>query len=182
MEITEVRVKLINNKDDRLKAFCSITMDNEFVVRDIKVIEGTSGYFVAMPSRKMSDHCEKCGSKNHLRAKFCNGCGTPLIENRARTDAKGRMKLHADIAHPINAACRHKIEQRVLEAYQAELEESQEPGYVAAPEDETLGAGDEGLEPPRAAEEPPAGAETGPEPAEPPEAPGEGDSFTEGIL
>ena len=38
MEITEVRVKLIDNKDDRLKAFCSVTMDNEFVVRDIKVI------------------------------------------------------------------------------------------------------------------------------------------------
>ena len=68
MEITEVRVKLVDNKDDRLKAFCSVTMDNEFVVRDIKIIEGTNGYFVAMPSRKMSDHCDKCGGKNHLRA------------------------------------------------------------------------------------------------------------------
>ncbi|MBN2592709.1 MAG: septation protein SpoVG family protein, partial [Sedimentisphaerales bacterium] len=38
MKISEVRVKLVSNKDDRLKAFCSITMDNEFVVRDIKVI------------------------------------------------------------------------------------------------------------------------------------------------
>ena len=41
MEISEVRVKLIENKDDRLKAFCSVTMDNEFVVRDIKIIEGS---------------------------------------------------------------------------------------------------------------------------------------------
>ena len=63
MEISEVRVKLVDNKDDRLKAFCSVTMDNEFVVRDIKVIEGVGGFFVAMPSRKMSDHCEKCGAK-----------------------------------------------------------------------------------------------------------------------
>src|SRR3972149_2441691 len=93
MEITEVRVKLVANKDDRLKAFCSITMDNEFVVRDIKVIEGASGFFVAMPSRKMSDHCEKCGGKNHLRAKFCNNCGAALMENRAKKDVKGRMKL-----------------------------------------------------------------------------------------
>ncbi|MHC4629285.1 MAG: SpoVG family protein, partial [Planctomycetota bacterium] len=61
MEITEVRAKLVSNKDDRLKAFCSITMDKEFVVRDIKIIEGANGFFVAMPSRKMSDHCEKCG-------------------------------------------------------------------------------------------------------------------------
>ena len=48
MEISEVRVKLVSNRDSRLKAFCSVTMDNEFVVRDIKVIEGGSGFFVAM--------------------------------------------------------------------------------------------------------------------------------------
>lgn len=130
MEISEVRVKLINNKDDRLKAFCSVTMDGEFVVRDIKIIEGTNGYFVAMPSRKMSDHCEKCGGKNHLRAKFCNNCGAKLSEERVHKDVKGRMKLHADIAHPINAECRQRIQQAVVEAYEAEVEKSQEPGYV----------------------------------------------------
>ncbi len=129
MEITEVRVKLVSNKDDRLKAFCSITMDNEFVVRDIKIIEGTGGYFVAMPSRKMSDHCENCGGKNHLRAKFCNNCGTKLAENRIRKDPKGRMKLHADIAHPINAQCRQDIQHKVTEAFEAEVEKSKQPGY-----------------------------------------------------
>jgi len=129
MEISEVRVKLINNKDDRLKAFCSITMDNEFVVRDIKVIEGTNGYFVAMPSRKMSDHCEKCGSKNHLRARFCNNCGAALPDDRAKKDQKGRIKLHADIAHPINAECRQKIQQKVTLAFEEELEKSEQPGY-----------------------------------------------------
>jgi len=122
MEITEVRVKLVSNKDDRLKAFCSITMDNEFVVRDIKIIEGSGGYFVAMPSRKMSDHCEKCGGKNHLRAKFCNNCGAKLAENRVRKDPKGRMKLHADIAHPINAPCRQSIQKKVTEAFEQEVE------------------------------------------------------------
>ena len=43
MEITEVRVKLVEDTDDRLQAFCSITFDNSFVVRDLKVIEGTNG-------------------------------------------------------------------------------------------------------------------------------------------
>ena len=76
MEISEVRVKLVANQDDRLKAFCSMTLDNEFVIRDVKIIEGTGGLFVAMPSRKMSDHCGKCGGKNHLRAKFCTNCGS----------------------------------------------------------------------------------------------------------
>lgn len=129
MEITEVRVKLVSNKDDRLKAFCSITMDNEFVVRDIKIIEGSGGYFVAMPSRKMSDHCEKCGGKNHLRAKFCNNCGGKLVENRIRKDPKGRMKLHADIAHPINTKCRQDIQQKVTEGFEQEVEKSKLPGY-----------------------------------------------------
>jgi stage V sporulation protein G len=129
MEISEVRVKLVANKDDRLKAFCSITMDNEFVVRDIKVIEGVGGLFVAMPSRKMSDHCDKCGGKNHLRARFCNNCGTSLSENRAKRDMKGRMKLHADIAHPINADCRRKIQERVVSAFEEEVERSKQPGY-----------------------------------------------------
>ncbi len=129
MEISEVRVKMVANKDDRLKAFCSMTLDNDFVVRDIKVIEGTGGLFVAMPSRKMSDHCEKCGGKNHLRAKFCNNCGGTLSENRAKQDVKGRMKLHADIAHPINAECRRRIQATIVEAFEDELKRSQEPGY-----------------------------------------------------
>jgi stage V sporulation protein G len=140
MNITEVRIKLINNKDDRLKAFCSMTIDNEFVVRDIKIIEGTGGYFVAMPSRKMSDHCEKCGGKNHLRAKFCNNCGASLQENRAKKDLKGRMKLHADIAHPINAECRHRIQEQITAAYKEEVERSKQPGYkppeMDTPDDE----------------------------------------------
>jgi stage V sporulation protein G len=129
MEISEVRVKLVANQDDRLKAFCSMTLDNEFVVRDIKVIEGTGGLFVAMPSRKMSDHCSKCGGKNHLRAKFCNHCGVKLSENRARQDQEGRMKLHADIAHPINAQCRKDIQEAIIKAFHVEFEKSKQPGY-----------------------------------------------------
>lgn len=129
MEISEVRVKLVANQDDRLKAFCSMTLDNEFVVRDIKIIEGSGGLFVAMPSRKMSDHCGKCGSKNSLKAKFCSNCGTKLQENRVKQDQQGRMKLHADIAHPINAACRKKIQDSILAAYHQEVEKSKQPGY-----------------------------------------------------
>jgi stage V sporulation protein G len=136
MEISEIRVKLINNKDDRLKAFCSMTLDNQFVIRDIKVIEGVGGYFVAMPSRKMSDHCSSCGGKNHLRAKYCNNCGHQLSENRAHKDTKGRMKLHADIAHPINVECRQRIQERIVAAFTEELEKSKQPGYKPAEMDE----------------------------------------------
>lgn len=128
MKISEVRVKLVSNKDIRLKAFCSITIDNEFVVREIKVIEGTSGFFVAMPSRKMTDHCGKCGGKNHLKAKFCNNCGAKLKENRAKKDFKGKMKLHADIAHPINGECRQRIQEKVTAAFNEEMNNSNQSG------------------------------------------------------
>lgn len=142
MVITEVRVKLVSNKDDRLKAFCSITIDNEFVVRDIKIIKGAGGFFVAMPSRKMSDHCEKCGGKNHLRAKYCNTCGAALQDNRAKKDFKGKMKLHADLAHPINVECRKRIQEKVTAAFKAEVEKSKQPGYkpieMDTPEDDDI--------------------------------------------
>jgi len=129
MEVSEVRVKLVDNGDDRLKAFCCITLDNEFVVRDIKVIEGMDGYFVAMPSRKMSDRCKKCGGKNHLRARFCNYCGKRLGASRTKKGSNGRMKLYADIAHPINARCRKVIQRTVVDKFKDEIEKSKQPGY-----------------------------------------------------
>ncbi len=54
MEITDVRVRKVA-KGGKMKAVVSITIDNEFVVHDIKVIEGEKGLFIAMPSRKASD-------------------------------------------------------------------------------------------------------------------------------
>lgn len=54
MQITDVRVRRLNG-DGKMKAIVSITFDDEFVVHDIKVIEGQSGLFIAMPSRRMGD-------------------------------------------------------------------------------------------------------------------------------
>ena len=54
MQITDVRVRKVT-KEGKMKAVVSITLDNEFVVHDIKVIEGEKGLFIAMPSRKMTD-------------------------------------------------------------------------------------------------------------------------------
>ncbi len=54
MQITDVRVRKVA-KEGKMKAVVSITLDNEFVVHDIKVIEGEKGLFIAMPSRKATD-------------------------------------------------------------------------------------------------------------------------------
>ena len=83
MEITEVRITLKN--EEKLKAFVSITFDGAFVVRGLKVINGSRGYFVSMPSRKRKD-------------------GT-----------------FQDLAHPINNELRKKIEDKVLDAFEQEL-------------------------------------------------------------
>ena len=54
MQITDVRVRRVA-KEGKMRAVVSITIDNEFVIHDIKVIEGDKGLFIAMPSRKSSD-------------------------------------------------------------------------------------------------------------------------------
>ena len=136
MEITEVRIKLMEESDDRLQGFCSVTFDNCFVVRDLKIIDGTSGPFVAMPSRKLTSHCHSCGSKNHLKAAYCNHCGAKQREDRAVRDAEGRAKLYADIAHPINSTCREMIQSRVIAEYRTERERAMQPGYVSRYEDD----------------------------------------------
>ena len=135
MVIIEVRITLVEDNNERLQAFCSVTFDDMFVVRDLKIIEGTKGSFVAMPSRKLTDRCPGCGCKNHLRARHCNQCGGRLDEDRATRDADGRVKLHADIAHPINSACREVIQSAVVKAYQEERERSKQPGYVCSYDD-----------------------------------------------
>ena len=54
MEITDVRIRLIPD-DNKLKAIASVTFDDQFVVHDIKIINGQSGQFIAMPSRKIGE-------------------------------------------------------------------------------------------------------------------------------
>jgi stage V sporulation protein G len=135
VEITEVRIKLMEEPGERLKAFCSITFDNCFVVRDLKIIDGANGPFVAMPSRKLTSHCPGCGMKNHLRALYCNQCGKRLADARAPKDPDGRAKLYADIAHPINSFCRELIQESVIQEYYEEIERAKQPGYVSRYDD-----------------------------------------------
>ena len=128
MKVTEVRVKLTKGPG-KLRAYCTITFDDCFVVRELRLIEGSQGFFLAMPSKKLQDHCPRCGGKNHLRARYCNNCGVRLPENRAETDPRGRPKLHSDIAHPINQECRQMIHNIALAAYRREVELSRQPNY-----------------------------------------------------
>lgn len=135
MDITEVRIKLMEDSQERLQAFCSITFDGCFVIRDLKIIQGAKGSFVAMPSRKLTDRCPRCHTKNHLRAMHCGQCGARLHDERALRDDDGRAKLYADIAHPINSQCRDMIQQAVLSAYGEEIMKAGKAGYVCTYDD-----------------------------------------------
>jgi stage V sporulation protein G len=141
VKITDVAIQLAPHGQDRLRGFCCITIDGCFVIRDIKIIHGPNGLFVAMPSRKIMASCPQCRGKNHLHARFCNQCGASLP---AMVPVGERVKMHCDVAHPINADCRHMIEKEILNAYNAEVQRSQQPGYVA----KQLGDGGDSVAPP----------------------------------
>ncbi|MBI3990593.1 MAG: septation protein SpoVG family protein [Candidatus Omnitrophica bacterium] len=127
MEITEVRIFKKESPDKKLKAYATVTFDNAFVVRDIKVISGNKGLFVAMPSRKLRDACPKCGHGNVVRSKYCNDCGSGLdsIKRPPATDEDARQSEHRDIAHPITLECREYIQKKILDTYDQEPAQNQ---------------------------------------------------------
>lgn len=91
MEITEVRVFPVSN-EERLKAYATITIDNVFLVRDLRVINGNSGLFVAMPSRKMKD-----GTFKDI-AHPLNSETRQIIESRVLAE------YEQELAHPAKGA------------------------------------------------------------------------------
>ena len=86
MQITDVRVRKVA-KEGKMKAVVSITLDDEFVVHDIKVIEGEKGLFIAMPSRKASDgeyrdiaHPINSGTRDKIQQMILGKYETALTE------------------------------------------------------------------------------------------------------
>ncbi|KJJ84166.1 SpoVG family protein [Candidatus Omnitrophus magneticus] len=128
MKITEVRIFPTKSRDGRLKAYATITFDDWFVVRNVKIIQGNTSHFVAMPSRKMMDPCPKCGFKNVRGSRFCNDCGASLPAPRVIENARGKQGEHVDIAHPIRQECRLYIQEQVLTAYEEEMKRKEAEG------------------------------------------------------
>ena len=92
MDITDVRVFPV--EEDKLKAYVTITLDGCFVIRDLKVINGTSGLFIAMPAKRRKD-------------------GT-----------------YKDIAHPLNAGTRDRMERMILDEYTKQIKRIAETGTL----------------------------------------------------
>lgn len=129
MEITEVKVFTKDAQDKKLKAYVTVTFDNAFVVRNIKIIEGRNGLFVAMPSRKLKSPCPKCSFNNEMRSKYCNQCGSSLPQEQPAAQtasninaetASARESDHKDIAHPITMEFREYLQKKILQTYEEE--------------------------------------------------------------
>ncbi|MDO9464097.1 MAG: septation protein SpoVG family protein [bacterium] len=125
MEITEVKVRLRDREGNKLKAYATVTFDDSFVVRDLKIIDGRKGLFVAMPSRQVREACPNCHHRNALRSKFCNQCGKALeFQSVPRKEGEdNRLDEHRDVAHPITTEARDYLQKKVLEAYEVERAE-----------------------------------------------------------
>ncbi len=130
MKITEVRIFQKEDDDKKLRAFATVTFDDCFVVRDIKIIEGIKGCFVAMPSRRVKESCPRCRHRNVIRSRYCNQCGASLemigsqrLKPEREDDlvqSRVRQSEHRDIAHPITAEFREAIQNVVLATYEKE--------------------------------------------------------------
>src|SRR3989338_7045468 len=123
MDITEIRIFPKESQDKKLKAYTTVTFDNVFVVRNIKIIQGSHGLFNAMPSRKMKYSCPKCGFKNEGGSKYCNNCGADLPKEKVEvaSSAADAKSEHRDIAHPITQEFRDYVQMKILEAYGNEM-------------------------------------------------------------
>ncbi len=115
-EITDVKITMNEGDNGKLKAFATMTLDDAFVVRDVKIIDGRKGLFVAMPCTQMTDKCPYCGRKNVLRSRYCANCGKTLRDPGA-PDPEARKEEYRDIAHPICPECRNYIENIIISAY-----------------------------------------------------------------
>jgi stage V sporulation protein G len=102
MDITDVRVFPVD--EDKLKAYVTITLDNCFVIRDLKVIHGNTGLFIAMPAKRRKD-------------------GT-----------------YKDIAHPLNADTRDRMERQILLEYERQMKRAPTPAVLGAEVDHEAAA------------------------------------------
>lgn len=116
MEVAVTTVRPPDQNGSSLRAYCTLVLDNELVLQDVKLIAGNSGLFVCMPAKKVTEKCGQCGAKNPLLANYCSTCGHKFAAPSDRSS-----KLFFDVVYPINAECRKKITEAVLGAYNKEL-------------------------------------------------------------
>lgn len=117
----------VKSANSRLLAYVTLTFQGPlgtFVLRDVKVIWGNHGVFVAMPSRKMQSRCHGCRGSNDVLAHYCNWCGVPV-------SAVVADRVYADTFYPIDRPSRDRLDRVVMKSYEARKKER---GHDAGPD------------------------------------------------
>ena len=125
-EITGVKMDLCNDPASKLLAYADIELDNCLVIHGLRIINNSGELYVAMPSRRITDHCFRCRGKNARVARWCNWCGADMGTHDNEQEMPGR--LFFDVVHPINSDCRSRICGAVLAAYKREVDASHSSG------------------------------------------------------
>lgn len=110
--ISEVRVAVNSDpRNDTLLGFATVTIDDSFVIRDVKIISARDGrVFVSFPTRRIGERCPACGFKNCATAKFCSDCG-------ARQPCPADFPRFIDVIFPTSTTCRHLFTDKILSEY-----------------------------------------------------------------
>lgn len=111
MKITEISIKPTQNPQDGVLAYCKLIFDDSFAVKDIKIMDVRGRVFVAMPAKKITQHCSECGYKNALMDNFCATCGAK------KTVLRDVERCFQDLAHPINPEFRAYLEETIMTEY-----------------------------------------------------------------
>ncbi len=132
MQVSDVKVRLVGRPGQKLRAFCSVAIDDVLVIRDFKVFEDSDGPFLAMPSRLRFERCPACAAKVAADAAYCSHCGKKLDLSNAVDDETPR---HVEIVYPTRRTMRRHLEDRILEAYRAEVRRAEGRDFVESDRD-----------------------------------------------
>lgn len=123
MKITDVEIKLANERDGKIRAFATIIVDGIWAIHDFRILERHDGtLIVACPSRKVCDRCPACSGKNPLKQSYCGDCGRFLSGDRPQS---ADTIYYRDVAHPIRAQAREDLMNAVLAAYSIEIADAE---------------------------------------------------------
>jgi stage V sporulation protein G len=119
MNITSVKIfrDYRGARRGRLLCQASVVLDDSLVLKDLKLIDGGSGWFVQFPSHVSRRPCPACDRPADVTARFCPDCGVALPE-RPEADPRDARR---DVVHPIRADLREQFLQSIAEAYRATL-------------------------------------------------------------
>lgn len=115
MNITDIQINLTDEEirqKDHVQAFVRIVFDDNFAVRDLKVMEDNGFIWLGMPSRKLWSPCPSCRRKVDIAGNYCSNCGM-----RFKIPDSINKRSYVDIAHPVNKEFRHTLDVAIASAY-----------------------------------------------------------------